>query len=93
MTQEIKSARVDVASVPLDPFKVQEAVHVEISNRFEKVRALMDEILDWARSTKHLPDAEMSMLSENRNAIAEIGNSFDDRANAPTAEQPTVRSG
>ena len=93
MTQEIQSARADVASVPVDPFKVKEAVHAEVVKRFEQVRILLDEIVEWAQSTKYLPDTEVTMLRENMGAITEVSNAFNDRCNAAMAEQPSVIGG
>lgn len=86
MTQEIQSARADVASVPIDPFKIKEVVQTEVFRRFEQVRILLDEIIEWAQSTKYLPDAEVTMLRENMGSITEVGNAFSDRANAAVAE-------
>ncbi len=93
MTQEIQTARADVASVPIDSFKIKEVVQTEISKRFEQVRILMDEIIEWAQSTKYLPEAEVTMIRENMGSITEVSNAFNDRCNASQAEQPTVALG
>ena len=89
MSDETTIRSADIASVPVDPFKVKEAVQTEIARRFEQVRILLDEIDDWAQSTKHLPEAEVQTLRDNKGSIVDVHNAFQDRANTTQGEVPS----
>ncbi len=80
--------RAETPSVSLEPFKVREAVQVEVDNRLETVVVLLDEILDWAHSTKHLGEPDTEALLGVRNTVTEVVNNFHDRTNAATPTGP-----
>lgn len=77
-----QSAQADVAVVPLDPFKVCQAVNMEIAGRYSKVQDLLDQIIDWSAATKLVPEEEVQQLSTTRQTLIDLSNAFNDRGSA-----------